>query len=210
MSEPRPARRALPITDAGELRVALAGLNARERRIVELRYGIGEARAHSLPQIGRRFGITGERVRQIERRALQRLAENGGSPAPARPTGTTNGVRASEARLPRNVLQAWTLLLLRRQPAHGYDLLRRLDWPGRDGTGPRLYRLLRELEQHGLVRSSWKEGTDGPERRVYKLTRKGARQLDHDAQGLQPLLDTLQQFFEHYAEGSSECPRAKK
>jgi len=95
-------------------------------------------------------------------------------------------------------LQAWTLVLLRREPAHGYDLLRRLDWPG-DGLGPRLYRLLRELEQSGLVRSDWAQSADGPERRVYRITTKGARQLTRDAQALRRLSSSLQRSFEHYA-----------
>lgn len=166
---------------------------------MELRYGIGESRAHTLGEIGRRFGITGERVRQIESRALQRLASGDGNVAAKPPRAAKQGA-LSETSLPRNALQAWTLLLLRHEPGHGYDLLRRLDWPGADSAGPRLYRLLRDLEQEGLVRSDWKEGADGPARRVYRLTRKGARQLSHDAQGLYRLSETLERFFEDYVE----------
>ena len=55
--------------------------------------------------------------------------------------------------LPRNFLRPCLLLLLREQPAHGYELLERLRTFGfaRDPGG--LYRALRGLEQDGFVRS---------------------------------------------------------
>ncbi len=49
------------------------------------------------------------------------------------------------------------------------------------------------------MRSEWGEGDGGPERRVYKLTRKGSRQLQNDAQALRSLVDTLEDFLELYA-----------
>jgi RNA polymerase primary sigma factor len=48
-------------------------LDEREREILRLRYGIGEDRAHTLEEIGRRLSLTRERVRQIESRALSKL-----------------------------------------------------------------------------------------------------------------------------------------
>jgi RNA polymerase primary sigma factor len=55
---------------------ALADLPEREQEIVRLRYGLnGDSDPKSLEEIGRRLGLTRERVRQIEARALQRLAE---------------------------------------------------------------------------------------------------------------------------------------
>jgi RNA polymerase primary sigma factor len=56
------------------LRSALAELPERERRVVELRYGIAGDEPTPLREIGRMLGITPERVRQIESRALGRLA----------------------------------------------------------------------------------------------------------------------------------------
>src|ERR687891_535304 len=58
-------------TDA--LRLALDELPERERRVVELRYGIAGREPTPLREIGRQLGITPERVRQIESRALGRL-----------------------------------------------------------------------------------------------------------------------------------------
>jgi RNA polymerase primary sigma factor len=55
---------------------ALADLPDREQEIVKMRYGLnGDSDPKSLEEIGRRLGLTRERVRQIEARALQRLAE---------------------------------------------------------------------------------------------------------------------------------------
>jgi RNA polymerase primary sigma factor len=54
---------------------ALAELPEREREVLKLRYGLdGAAEPTSLEQIGRQLGLTRERVRQIESKALQRLA----------------------------------------------------------------------------------------------------------------------------------------
>ena len=58
-------------TDA--LRSALGELPDRERKVVELRYGIAGSEPTPLREIGRQLGITPERVRQIESRALGRL-----------------------------------------------------------------------------------------------------------------------------------------
>jgi RNA polymerase primary sigma factor len=57
------------------LQRALAGLPERQREVVKLRYGLnGDPDPKSLEEIGRRLGITRERVRQIEAEALERLA----------------------------------------------------------------------------------------------------------------------------------------
>ncbi len=53
---------------------ALAALSERERHVVVLRYGLADAEPRTLEEIGRRLGLTRERVRQIETEALKRLA----------------------------------------------------------------------------------------------------------------------------------------
>ncbi len=55
----------------------VAMLPYRERMILELRYGLGGGQQHTLEEVGRRFGVTRERVRQIETRTLRRLAAAG-------------------------------------------------------------------------------------------------------------------------------------
>ena len=53
---------------------ALDSLPERDRRVLELRYGLGGEEPHTLEHIGKRLGITRERVRQIEIESLARLA----------------------------------------------------------------------------------------------------------------------------------------
>jgi RNA polymerase primary sigma factor len=56
------------------LRRALAALPQREREVVVMRYGLAGAEPQTLEEIGRRLGLTRERVRQIELESLRRLA----------------------------------------------------------------------------------------------------------------------------------------
>lgn len=56
-----------------EIRKALSGLTARESRIVELRYGLRDGHPLTLQDVAERFGLTRERIRQIEKEALAKL-----------------------------------------------------------------------------------------------------------------------------------------
>jgi RNA polymerase primary sigma factor len=55
------------------LREVLKGLPAREVRILQLRYGLLDGQSYTLEEVGRKMGVTRERVRQIEAQALNRL-----------------------------------------------------------------------------------------------------------------------------------------
>jgi RNA polymerase primary sigma factor len=55
------------------LREVLNGLPPREMRILQLRYGLLDGQAYTLEEVGRKVGVTRERVRQIETQALNRL-----------------------------------------------------------------------------------------------------------------------------------------
>jgi RNA polymerase primary sigma factor len=55
------------------LREVLNGLPPREVRILQLRYGLLDGQAYTLEEVGRKVGVTRERVRQIEAQALNRL-----------------------------------------------------------------------------------------------------------------------------------------
>ncbi|WP_322487434.1 sigma-70 family RNA polymerase sigma factor [Chloroflexus sp.] len=56
-----------------DLCAALDQLNERERRIIDLRYGLVDGRRRTLEEVGRVLGMTRERARQIEAEALRRL-----------------------------------------------------------------------------------------------------------------------------------------
>ena len=56
-----------------QARAALAALRPRDRRILELRFGIGTTREHTLQEIANQLGISRERARQLEHAALTRL-----------------------------------------------------------------------------------------------------------------------------------------
>ncbi len=79
---------------------------------------------------------------------------------------------------PRGYLRPCLLLLIAEEPAHGYDLLDRLDalgTPANDaGT---LYRTLRAMERERLVDSRWEVSPTGPARRTYRVTAAGKREL---------------------------------
>ena len=51
----------------------LTSLSAREGRVLQLRFGLADGHPHTLEEVGRKFGVTRERIRQIEAQALQKL-----------------------------------------------------------------------------------------------------------------------------------------
>jgi RNA polymerase primary sigma factor len=58
------------------LEAVLSTLGERERKVVQLRYGLVDGRPRTLEEIGRIFGVTRERIRQIESRTLNKLRDH--------------------------------------------------------------------------------------------------------------------------------------
>jgi RNA polymerase primary sigma factor len=68
-----PYERAADILTKEALREALENLSYRERRVLELRYGLGGEHPRTLDEVGRTFNVTRERIRQIENQSLKKL-----------------------------------------------------------------------------------------------------------------------------------------
>ena len=59
-----------------EINRALTSLNDRERNIIEAFFGINQTAEMTLEEIGEKFGLTRERVRQIKEKAIRKLRQN--------------------------------------------------------------------------------------------------------------------------------------
>ena len=58
-----------------DLRRVLATLDPREQAVIRLRYGLEDGQPRTLDQIGKQFGLSRERVRQIEREVMSKLRQ---------------------------------------------------------------------------------------------------------------------------------------
>ena len=56
----------------------ISDLTPREQKILEMRFGLADGVAHTLEEVGQEFGVTRERIRQIEAKALEKIQENTG------------------------------------------------------------------------------------------------------------------------------------
>jgi RNA polymerase primary sigma factor len=74
-----PYERAAEILTKEALSATLEKLSYRERRVLELRYGLGGEHPRTLNEIGRTFNVTRERIRQIEHRSLKTLQSLAGA-----------------------------------------------------------------------------------------------------------------------------------
>ena len=108
------------------------------------------------------------------------------------------------------MLEPVLLLLLHQGEAHGYTFLERLDEFGLESLNPSVvYRALRDMEERGWVGSTWdEEETQGPPRRVYRITAAGDEALGLWVQELREgraRIDHLLSLYDrHMAEGEGE------
>ena len=91
---PKPLDEAMHLNLQREMQKALAVLPPRQEKVIRMRFGIGEVREHTLEELGERFSITRERIRQIEEKALRKLRSPLGTrKSPARIDLRTPGVQ---------------------------------------------------------------------------------------------------------------------
>ena len=96
-------------------------------------------------------------------------------------------------------VQPRLLLALAKKPAHGYELIERLSGEGSPAPDPgNFYRVLRILEEEGLVCSTWDTQNSGPARRVYKLTDQGLEYLHTWVVIIQQTHQSLGRFLSDY------------
>lgn len=91
------------------------------------------------------------------------------------------------------------LLLLSEAPRHGYELKEEIArFVGDDSADVgNLYRILRQLELEGILRSTWDRGA-GPAKRTYHLTPAGRRLLDQWAVALRRVDERITAFLARY------------
>jgi RNA polymerase primary sigma factor len=56
-----------------QVQEVLNSLTDRESRVLKLRFGLEDGRTRTLEEVGREFGVTRERIRQIEAKAIRKL-----------------------------------------------------------------------------------------------------------------------------------------
>jgi RNA polymerase primary sigma factor len=81
----RPEQAALETTLRGDVRKALAVLTPRQETVLRMRFGIEQERDYTLEELGQKFAVTRERIRQIEQRCLQLLRNPGRRKPPTGP-----------------------------------------------------------------------------------------------------------------------------
>ena len=70
---PSPADNAIDADLSHQTDIALESLTPREQKVLKMRFGIGERQDYTLEEVGKVLGVTRERVRQIEAKAIRRL-----------------------------------------------------------------------------------------------------------------------------------------
>lgn len=90
------------------------------------------------------------------------------------------------------------LYLIRKSPSYGYQLtedIGKLPFPGPVPDSAAVYRMLRELERSGMVRSEWEHGEAGPSKRVYFITPAGEKRLEAWVKALKERVKMLNRFI---------------
>ena len=72
-----PAQQAAQAMIRDLIKEIIVDLSDRERDILKMRFGLEDGVTHTLEEVGKVFGVTRERIRQIESKALEKIREHG-------------------------------------------------------------------------------------------------------------------------------------
>jgi len=99
----------------------------------------------------------------------------------------------------RELLTAWLLVLVRAGVTYGYDMRRELAARQLEVDYASVYRMLRQLQRDGQLRSHWGKTVSGPRRRLYEITPAGRQALAEIADQLKAISRSHHAFLETYA-----------
>jgi DNA-binding PadR family transcriptional regulator len=111
----------------------------------------------------------------------------------------------------RAVLEAAILASIAESTTHGYDLVPQIDALAADLVcidAGSMYRMLRDLEEQGLVASSWQTPESGPSRRVYEITPQGVEALELMAKSLTLRADSMKRLADHAASAAAKARKS--
>lgn len=100
------------------------------------------------------------------------------------------------SQIKRGTLEFCILLMIRRQPSYGYQIITTLErYPILAAKENTIYPLLRRLLKEEYISSSWQESAEGlPPRKYYAITDKGRHYLAAMSEEWQHLLEAIQEL----------------
>ncbi|EFB75418.1 transcriptional regulator, PadR family [Subdoligranulum variabile DSM 15176] len=101
-----------------------------------------------------------------------------------------------KSQIKRGTLEFCILLMIRRQPSYGYEIISTLEkYPLLAAKENTIYPLLRRLLKEGWISSAWQESTEGlPPRKYYSLTAAGQEYLEAMSKEWSDLLAAVQEI----------------
>lgn len=122
--------------------------------------------------------------------------------------GAGPGAGAGGGRYRRSVLETAILASLAESTSHGYDLVDQIDSLASTLVcvdAGSMYRMLRGMEEEGLVTSSWETAESGPSRRVYVINERGLEALEMMARSLSQQAASMEQLAEHARQAAARA-----
>jgi len=110
-------------------------------------------------------------------------------------------------------LETSILASLAESTSHGYDLADQIDILASGLVcvdAGSMYRMLRGMEEEGLVTSSWETAESGPSRRVYTITEQGLEALEMMARSLSQQATSIERLADHARVAASKARNGKK